>query len=337
MSQWLTSVLKILESFDGRPRKYRVPRAGTIYYVLSKDPPIISIPYGLHYPFLNLISKERKTYFLFWLWSSTESANVLAQLKNEHVEFGRRYPQKEYIFLCNSSRQYDLFGTYDLPRMFCNHNAFLDDRMFKINAGAVKTFDAIYTAKLEPFKRHQLASNVKSLALAAHPFGYDKRYGKYIKATLTGATWLTKNFEKDRFMIRPEDMYKYINQARVGLCLSAEEGAMYASAEYLLCGLPVVSTRSTGGRDTYFDDTYVKIVEDTPEAVAEGVEEMIERNIDPHYIRERTITKMKEHRDTFINLIQSIYDKECVKRDFREEWPRIVINKLLARRHEVEI
>ena len=138
-------------------------------------------------------------------------------------------------------------------------------------------------------------------------------------------------------MIRPEDMYKYINQARVGLCLSAEEGAMYASAEYLLCGLPVVSTRSTGGRDTYFDDTYVKIVEDTPEAVAEGVEEMIERNIDPHYIRERTITKMKEHRDTFINLIQSIYDKECVKRDFREEWPRIFINKLLARRHEVEI
>ena len=32
------------------------------------------------------------------------------------------------------------------------------------------------------------------------------------------------------------------------------EGANYSSSEYLLCGLPVVSTESSGGRDYWFDD-----------------------------------------------------------------------------------
>jgi glycosyltransferase involved in cell wall biosynthesis len=138
-------------------------------------------------------------------------------------------------------------------------------------------------------------------------------------------------------MIPTEEMYNYINQAKVGLCLSADEGAMYASAEYLLCGLPVVSTRSIGGRDTFFDDEYVKIVDDTPEAVSEGVREMICRNINPYYIREKTIEKMKSHRGAFIAMIQAIYDKEGVKRHFSEEWSKIFVNKLLLRQYEIKI
>jgi hypothetical protein len=54
-----------------------------------------------------------------------------------------------------------------------------------------KKFDAIYTAKIEPFKRLQLASNVIKLAIAAHPFGYSESYGAQIKKLLSEATWLT--------------------------------------------------------------------------------------------------------------------------------------------------
>ena len=42
--------------------------------------------------------------------------------------------------------------------------------------------------------------------------------------------------------------------SQVGLCLSKSEGAMFASIEYLLCGLPIVSTKSVGGRDIFFTD-----------------------------------------------------------------------------------
>ena len=310
---------------------------GTLYYVINKDPPIISIPYGLHYPFLKFLSKRRRSYFLFWLWSATESEELLRIIKNEHVEFKRKFPQSEYIFLCNSPRQYNLFGQADIPRVLCNHNAFLDEAIFRTDDTAVKRFDAIYTAKIEPFKRHHLAAKVSRLAIAAHPFGFSETYGAQLRDSLPQATWLTKNFDEDRFMIPTEEMYKFINQSRVGLCLSAEEGAMYASAEYLLCGLPVVSTKSIGGRDVFFEDDYVKIVDDTPEAVAAGVEEMIHRKVDASVIREKTIENMKGHRARFMDLVQTIYDKAGVQRKFGEEWNAIFINKLLKRQYTIEI
>lgn len=54
---------------------------------------------------------------------------------------------------------------------------------------------------------------------------------------------------------------------------------MFASMEYLLCGLPIVSTPSIGGRDVFFDKDYVEIVEPDPHAVKEAVIEMVRRRV----------------------------------------------------------
>ena len=49
----------------------------------------------------------------------------------------------------------------------------------------------------------------------------------------------------------------------VGGVFSEEEGACWASSEYLLCGLPVVSTHSRGGRDVWYSGHNSLIVEPT--------------------------------------------------------------------------
>jgi hypothetical protein len=46
---------------------------------------------------------------------------------------------------------------------------------------------------------------------------------------------------------------------------------MIASIEYLLCGIPVVSTRSQGGRERYLLPPFVEFVEAYPESVASAV------------------------------------------------------------------
>ena len=51
--------------------------------------------------------------------------------------------------------------------------------------------------------------------------------------------------------LNTEEVRRILVQSRCGLALSAQEGAMYASGEYLLAGLPVVTTRSRGGRDAF--------------------------------------------------------------------------------------
>ena len=103
---------------------------------------------------------------------------------------------------------------------------------------------------------------------------------------------------------------------------------MAASMEYMLCGLPIVSTHSIGGREAFFDEEYVKIVDDTPEAVRDGVAEMINRDLPQTYVRDKTLEKIRIHRHRFMRIVQEIYDKEGVTRTFEDEWDKLFVNSL---------
>ncbi len=78
---------------------------------------------------------------------------------------------------------------------------------------------------------------------------------------------------------------------------------MFASMEYLLAGCPVVSTPSLGGRDFFFDNRYVEIVDPTPEAVLEGVNRLRKKRLDPAFIRAETLKKVSMTRKIFFELI----------------------------------
>jgi hypothetical protein len=77
----------------------------------------------------------------------------------------RRYRKHEFIHLCNTLRQYELFAAAGLDAVFCNQNALVDERIFRPLPYVEKCFDAVYDARLNPYKRHHLASEIQSLAL----------------------------------------------------------------------------------------------------------------------------------------------------------------------------
>jgi glycosyltransferase involved in cell wall biosynthesis len=77
------------------------------------------------------------------------------------------------------------------------------------------------------------------------------------------------------------------------LLTPACEGAMLASVEYMLCGLPLVTTPCRGGREQFFDDRYVKVVDPTAPAVAQGVRDLIESRINPELVRAETLKKLQ--------------------------------------------
>jgi hypothetical protein len=140
---------------------------------------------------------------------------------------------------------------------------------------------------------------------------------------------------------------KAVCEAHCGLCLSAEEGAMFVSAEYLLSGRPLVSTANLGGRDVLFGPDYTYRAEDTPESVLAGVEAMKRCPVSPQEIRDRTIEKCRPHRERMIRILQDICDRAGVRRDAAAEWsayythkwglrcfngPRVRLTRILKRR-----
>ncbi|HVH74612.1 MAG TPA: glycosyltransferase [Stellaceae bacterium] len=213
----------------------------------------------------------------------------------------RAFPETRVTFLCNAPEEIPVVEEHGLDAIFISQNAFVQEQLFDI-AAEPKQYRAIYVAQLAAVKRHELAAKVAELALIYAPWNSDN-YGR-LRSLLAGAAFLNGDPASERYRFFDSGtVAHYIDQARVGLCLSAEEGAMWASMEYLLCGVPVVSTPSRGGRDVFFDPEYCMIVPPDPDAVAAAVTELIERSIDPAIVRARTVTKIAGHRQRLVDFV----------------------------------
>ncbi|MFP5273323.1 glycosyltransferase [Coleofasciculus sp.] len=161
-----------------------------------------------------------------------------------------------------------------------------------------KHYDAIYIAQLQAFKRHWLAQDIERLMVVS--------YGGDLP---TFCPELAHAEYNRKFIPRPE-LAKKINQAYAGLCLSAEEGAMLASVEYLLCGIPVVSTPSKGGRDEFFNDKNSIIVPPQTDAVAQAVKRWRESPPDPQVIREQTLKQLNAVRLDLCTYVAQLIEAE---------------------------
>lgn len=314
-------------------RNYKIKAPHSL---ISTEPPIFYMTYSLSEEFylasLEPIFKyfqDRTVYFLKTWWWDMESPYEVAkvrEIENQHI---RQYPKHKFIHLCNTVQQQQVFDEYRLNAVFCNQNCLIDERIFKPINDMIKRFDAVYDARIWSYKRHLLAQKIDSIAFI-YTFDPTEAYYHEVRSLFPHAHYFNHALAKDTMslMLSPEIVNECLNACRVGLCLSSVEGAMYASIQYLLSGLPVVSTKSKGGRDVFFDEEYALIVEDDPDAVKEGVDELIRRNISPDNIRLKVLEKVQEHRLTLIKLVQTIYDQEEIDKDFSLEWENIFFNKL---------
>jgi hypothetical protein len=104
---------------------------------------------------------------------------------------------------------------------------------------------------------------------------------------------------------------KYVNLLNSSVCggiFSKVEGACFSSSEYLLCGLPVLSTPSKGGRDVFYNSQNSIICDPTLEGVTNGYNDIMTNlhKFDRNAIRETKLQQM----DIFRNrLTEYVKDK----------------------------
>lgn len=272
--------------------------------VFSRNP-LVLVSYDTDFTqnapaFLAAFSKSRaKSIHVFlqlgWEHETPKNAEPFAREINE---IQAQCDKLKVTVLANSENEVRVLSALGLHTVFCNQNAFVDESRYPA-LKRPKKFDALYIARLSPFKRHPLAAKIKSLHLIGFKVWWIPNEVKYsediVSNQLKHAVWT-------RF-VDAKNIPAEIAAARCGLCLSAVEGAMFVSIEYLLCGVPVVNTRNIGGRDVLFPDFAVKTVPDTPEAVAAAVQEFVEHAPEPEKIRAAVLEKMKVHRETFRSLL----------------------------------
>ncbi len=99
----------------------------------------------------------------------------------------------------------------------------------------------------------------------------------------------------------------------------------------MLCGLPVVSTPSLGGRDVFFDDRFCVIAEDNAEAVAAAVRDLADRDVDPYLVRNSTLEKLTAHRSRFRHFVTELQLAANAQPTFERDWARYRMHPICLR------
>ena len=307
-----------------------MPTVG-LYTWLSQDPPIL---------WHSAEGDEDVGYYLPDEPLHRLVMNLWCAEANEIEQYYRRWkqarPLHQLLHLINDPQVCQELKSRGVPAIFVNQNCFIDERIYTIQPEIPKSFDAVYNARMTPFKRHALLQRVPSILLIGGVMAPDDSldYFDQVRAALPHAAF---THDPPTLYLNSWEVSLQLNGCRVGMCLSETEGAMFAAVEYLLCGLPVVSTPSRGGRDVWFDPQFTRVVEPEPQAIAAAVQELIDAKLDPAEIRAATLARMSEHRQRFTAAVQAIYRSEGIGRDFAREFYETFKNRCGAWRpnHEV--
>jgi glycosyltransferase involved in cell wall biosynthesis len=235
---------------------------------------------------------------LVWWSVEAEAGQLLRQLR----VLRRRFPDTTVVILCNSPAEEALLATLGVPAVVCNHNAFITPDLF-VPRQVEPEWTAVHNGALAPYKRHELAQKIASLAVLTYSRGEYPRYVEQMRRLLGHAAWVNAQHDGSFEWLSSTAVAAVLNRCRVGLCLSEREGAMYASFEYLLMGLPVVSTPSLGGRDVFFDPDFSEIVAPDPDAVSDAAERWARRNPPRDEIRARALALRREHLERFTSVL----------------------------------
>ncbi len=241
-------------------------------------------------------------------WFMPEREQFWQGLSASLQEARHAKPGTRIIVACNDPSEVPFASGLGFEALLCNQNGFVQDYFYKPRHDAEKVFDAIYNARMVKWKRHSLCRDIARLAFLYSPWGEGgEAYRLKLAQEMPSATFINGPAIKGQHrQLHGDELRHAYTSAKVGLCLSASEGAMFSSIEYLLCGLPVVTTASTGGRREMFDDAFCRTVEADAHAVATATRDLIALDIDPDTIRAKTMEKVIATRHLFEALIAGI-------------------------------
>ncbi len=254
--------------------------------------------------FLEFCRSNPNTVILLQLGFEHETPEPAAHLGKLINDFLASVDGKaQIIVLCNDDNECKAIHAHGAETLLVNHNSFLDERRYHPFYGK-RPFDAAYIARLTPFKRHSLLPlelAPKLLMLGANVRKEEREYADSILKKYSASTWIP--------FFSGARVSEYLAKAKCGLALSASEGACFASSEYFLCGIPVVDTPALGGRNALYPNEYVKVVEPTPEAIAEGIAYWAANPKNPDKIRAAWLDKVQGQRNTFRKLMRELTGK----------------------------
>jgi tetratricopeptide (TPR) repeat protein len=296
--------------------------------VISDDPLIILSINGPRFPTVEktaLYYRDRQIYFFIGLpHTILIDPDHRKRVCDRYYQVTAENPNFDITILATDVAELRMMRQLGMKSELINQNAFVDEKIFTI-IEMDRPFDAIYNARWEECKRHYLLAGMKNVGLIMA----DANHGGILLAKeLLGDVVIANDGDEEVRSLTPSEVAYHLNSAKCGLCLSAVEGAMFASIEYLLCGLPIVTTENVGGRNWFFTQDCVTFCADTPVAVEAAVRELNARHLSREFVRQTALERVRRERLQFFSLVDDIFRQhgQTVRR-FESEFQEVFTDK----------
>jgi len=223
---------------------------------------------------------------------------------------------KNIFVLANTEEEKDFYESkMENDVILCNNNSFLNETVYKILDTEEKKYDMIINSRFSDYKNTNIANLVNNVVHVGYldgkrtkipDFGYLPNFNN-IKPIIKSLY----NLNNIGFRhLLPEEIVKFANQSYVGGIFSPIEGQCLASSENLLCGLPVISIKSKGGRDVWYNEKNSIICDNNPNDVLKCVniakEKIKNGEFNSETIRQMHLDQMDINRNI---LTDYVYDR----------------------------
>ena len=129
--------------------------------------------------FQKAIPQGEKFTMLLQLGWSVELPEVAVELRNRLAEAKNAFPEARFIILANAPREVEIIKDF-CEVYLASHNAFLDPARYPLAKAGKRKYDALYIARITPFKRHYLAGKIKNLHLIGNYSEKETEYAQHL-------------------------------------------------------------------------------------------------------------------------------------------------------------
>jgi len=222
------------------------------------------------------------------------------------------------IILANTEEEYEYYSEKtDTDVIYANQNAFINEDRFRI-LDESKDYNMVVSSCFSNYKRVELCRNVPNVLHIGYKNGsieYIPSFGKRINFKND-----SNNMEEYRY-INTREYVKLLNSSICGGIFSSIEGSCFSSSEYLLCGLPVISTSCKGGREIYYNEQNSIICDSNTKSVVDTFDFLLANklNYNKNSIRENKLIQMDFFRNTLTSFVKDkLEDKYSESVDYEE-------------------
>jgi glycosyltransferase involved in cell wall biosynthesis len=255
----------------------------------SKFVPLLN---NTHYVFVGIC---------FYAWF-----DYFVRIKKELTELNPSFNHKNIIFMTNNKSQKEDALDMGFDAIYCNHNAFLDEEVFRTNNKIEKIYDCVFNGSparvKRPYLLKLLSENCNMAVIQGH--GWEKDY-------FWDLTQLKTKFINEQKRLLPTEVVEIYNKSKIGVITSEAEGGSKVSGEYLLCGIPILSTLCVGGREVWYDNDNSLICDGSSEGVLYGYNKIMKKfnngTYDSEKIHNNHLKLQKKFRKIFVDKVEEIF------------------------------